>query len=80
VSTAVLLKVCILAILIAGRSNAVQRYPTRELVYDTGNPTKPEELAWYQLKRSNAKWSKDSVGRKVNQNSGNRCYDTEHVK
>jgi hypothetical protein len=44
------------------------------MVYDTGDPQKPLEKEWFELKRHDARWKKDLDGR-----AENRCYAAEHV-
>ncbi|KAH5087525.1 hypothetical protein HBI73_146840 [Parastagonospora nodorum] len=42
-------------------------------VYDIGDPRKPFEKEWFQLKNRGKQWTDDLHGR------GKRCYATEHI-
>ncbi|KAF2824664.1 hypothetical protein CC86DRAFT_353149 [Ophiobolus disseminans] len=44
-------------------------------IYDTGDPTKPYDIKWFELQVLDERWAKDIAGRK----DPARCYDAEHV-
>ncbi|KAH7075650.1 hypothetical protein BKA63DRAFT_603011 [Paraphoma chrysanthemicola] len=53
--------------------NPTESEKRNKAVYDTGDPAKPLEPEWFQLKSHEKRW-KANPGK-----NGNRCYDTEHV-